>query len=131
MISYEDFKKIELTVATILSVERIEGSDKLLKLQIEIGKAEGAAEKINNPSENQEVTLVPEPKPALRQLVSGIGKKYAPENLIGKQIIVVTNLEPKMLMGLESQGMLLAAGSEEGPVLLTVMEPINSGAKIK
>ncbi len=94
MISYEDFKKIELKTAKILSAERVEGSEKLLRLEIDLG-----AEK--------------------RQLLAGIGKKYVPEELVGKTIAVVANLEPKTMMGLESQGMLLAAHGEDGsPVLL-------------
>lgn len=66
-----------------------------------------------------------------RQIVAGIGKAYTPENLIGKQIIIVANLEPRQLMGLESQGMLLAADSESGPVLLTPDKAVSAGSKIK
>src|SRR3989344_9302190 len=94
MISIEDFKKAELKIARILSAERVEGSEKLIKLRISLGEEE-------------------------RQLVAGIGKAYEPEALVGKEIAVIANLEPRMLMGLESQGMLLAASEEDGvPVLL-------------
>ncbi|MFA5098999.1 MAG: methionine--tRNA ligase subunit beta [Candidatus Paceibacterota bacterium] len=107
MITYDDFKKVELKTAKIESAERVEGSDKLIKLSVKLGDE-------------------------TRQIVAGIGKKYEPENLIGKTIIIVVNLEPRTLLGLESQGMLLAASNEtEGPVLLTVMEDISSGSEIK
>lgn len=107
MITYEDFKKIELKTAKILKAERIEGSDKLLKLEIEVGKEIGP-------------------------LVAGIGKTYAPDELIGKTIIVVANLGSRMIMGHESRGMLLAASNEnEGPILLTVAGEINSGSEVK
>lgn len=106
MISYDDFKKADLKVARVLSAVRVEGSEKLLKLEIELG-----VEK--------------------RQLVAGIGKRYAPEALVGKEIIVVVNLEPRMLMGLESQGMLLAADSSDGPVLLMPDKEVPPGTTIK
>lgn len=105
-ISFDDFKKLDLRVAKIILAERIEGSDKLLRLGIEVGEEK-------------------------RQLVAGIGKAYAPENLAGKGIIVVANLEPKMIMGLESKGMLLAASSEAGPVLLIPDREVQSGTAIR
>jgi len=107
MINYDDFRKTELRTAKIEAAERVEGSDKLLKLQVSLGEEK-------------------------RQIVAGIGKKYEPENLVGKTIIIVANLEPRSLMGLESQGMLLAASNEtEGPVLLTTMEEILPGSEVK
>ena len=93
LINIEDFKKIDLRVATIKTAERVEGSDKLIKLSINLGEE-------------------------VRQLVAGIGKQYEPEALLEKQIIVIANLEPRMLMGLESQGMLLAAHGENGEAIL-------------
>ncbi len=119
MISYDDFRKVELKVAKIESAERVEGSDKLIKLKLNLGEAN---------------------LPASRQVVAGIGKKYKPENLVGKTIIIVANLEPRTFtlrsdsgqVGLESQGMLLAASNEtEGPVLLTVMEEILPGSGVR
>ena len=106
MISFDDFKKIELRIAQILSAERVEGSDKLLKLRVSLGAEE-------------------------RQIVAGIGKKYEPDVLIGRQIVIVTNLEPRMLMGLESQGMLLAADIPEGPTLLQPDAEVPPGTSIK
>ena len=90
MVKFEQFKEIELKVAKILEAERVEGSEKLLKLKIDIGE--------ENP----------------RQLVAGIGKAYAPEDLMGKQVVIIANLDPRMMMGLESRGMLLAASDAEG-----------------
>lgn len=108
MISYEDFKKVELKVAKILSAERVEGSEKLLKLEIDVADESGS-----------------------RQLVAGIGKRYEPDVLIGMKIIIVANLEPRKLMGFESNGMLLAADTDEGPVLLTVDREVAPGSGIK
>ena len=93
-INYKEFSKVKLRIAEILSAERVEGSDKLLKLGVSLGEEK-------------------------RQIIAGIGKAYEPSSLVGKKIIIVTNLEPRKLMGLESQGMLLAASGNDGnPVLL-------------
>lgn len=106
MINFETFKQVELKVAKVLDAERVEGSEKLLKLKVNLGSEE-------------------------RQIIAGVGNKYQPENLVGKNIIIVANLEPRKLMGLESQGMLLAASNEsEGPILLTTMEDIGGGSSI-
>ena len=105
MITYDDFAKLELKVATILAAERVEGSEKLLKLKVDIGEE--------------------------RQIIAGIGKSYEPEVLIGRQIVIIANLEPRSLMGLESQGMLLAADSPEGPVVLAPSSEVAPGSKIK
>lgn len=106
MISYEDFSKIELKIAEIKEAERIEGSEKLIKLQVDLGDER-------------------------RQLVAGIGKKYEPSELVGRQIVVVANLEPRKLMEQESQGMLLAAHDEDGgPILLMPDKKAPSGSGI-
>lgn len=107
MITYDDFKKLDLRVAKILKAERIEGSEKLVKLQIDVGEL------------------------GERQLIAGIGTVYAPEILVGKQIVIVANLEPKKLMGFESNGMLLAANDEIGPVLLCPESEVKPGTGIK
>ena len=107
MINYDDFSKIELKVAKVLTAERVEGSEKLLKLQIDLGTEQ-------------------------RQLIAGIGKAYQPEDVVGKNIVIVANLEPRKLMGLESQGMLLAASEPDGlPILLTPDKEISAGSGIK
>ncbi len=104
MISIDDFKKVELKVGRVLAAERVEGSDKLLKLKISLGDEE-------------------------RQLVAGIGKRYEPTDIVGKEIVVVANLEYRQLMGLESQGMLLAA-NDDGPVFISPEKDVSPGAKI-
>lgn len=107
LISIEEFRKVNLRVAKVLSAERVEGADKLLRLQVQIGGEQ-------------------------RQIIAGIAKHVAPENLIGKNIIVVANLQPAKIRGLESQGMLLAAEDDAGNLsLLTTDTEIGSGAKVK
>ncbi|MCG3116047.1 MAG: methionine--tRNA ligase [Candidatus Manganitrophus sp. SA1] len=105
-IPYDDFAKIDLRVAVILAAEKVPGSKKLLKLRVTLGSEE-------------------------RQVVAGIGTKYAPEALIGKRIVLVANLQPAKIMGVESQGMLLAAGAEEVLELATFLEEIPPGTRIK
>jgi methionyl-tRNA synthetase len=106
-ISYADFSKIELRVAKVLSAEKVEKADKLLKLQVELGGEQ-------------------------RQIVAGIAKHYVPEELVGKQIVIVANLEPAKIRGLESNGMLLAAEDSEGKLsILTADRPSTNGAKVK
>ncbi len=103
-ISYEEFEKVDLRAAKVIAAERVPKSSKLLKLTIEIdGK---------------------------RQIVAGMGKDYTPEEIVGKTIVVVANLKPAKLMGLESRGMLLATDSEEGLTLLGFDRPPKTGAKI-
>lgn len=106
MINYEQFKQTELKIVRVLEAERIVGSDKLLKLKVSLGESE-------------------------RQIIAGIGKAYEPESLIGRQIAIVVNLEPRSLMGLESQGMILAAHGKDGEaVLLTPDREVPAGSEI-
>jgi methionine--tRNA ligase beta chain len=101
----EEFQKADLRVGKVLAAERVEGSEKLLKLQVDCGEP--------------------------RQIVSGIAKHYAPEDLLGKEVIVIVNLDPRMMMGLESQGMLLAAHGEDGaPVVIAPLSEVPPGSKI-
>ncbi len=106
MITLDEFKNVELKVAKVLKAEPIEGSDKLLKLQIDLGSEQ-------------------------RQILSGIAKWYKPEDLIGRQIIVITNLQPRMMMGLESQGMVLAAGDGETVSLLAPDKELLPGSPVR
>ncbi len=106
MATHEEFSKIELKIAKIISAERIEGSEKLLKLKVTLGVEE-------------------------RQIIAGIGRAYDPETLKEKEIVIVANLDPRSLMGLESQGMLLAASSENGPVLLVPDREVSPGSGIQ
>ena len=108
VIQYDDFAKVELKVATILKAERIEKADKLLKLQVDVG----------------------EPSP--RTIVAGIALSYPdPAPLVGRRIVVVANLAPKPLRGIESHGMLLAAGEAPNLQLVTVGDTIAPGTRVK
>jgi methionyl-tRNA synthetase len=106
LLTIDDFLKIDLRVARVAHAERIEGADKLLKLQLELGGQ-------------------------TRQIVAGIAKAYAPEQLVGKKIIVVCNLKPAKLRGVESQGMLLAADLEGRPIVATFEEDVKPGTRVR
>lgn len=106
LIGIDEFMKVQLKVGKVLEAERVPKSSKLLKLQVDIGTEH-------------------------RQIVAGIGNKYEPENLIGKTIVVVANLKPAKLMGIESQGMVLAAGESDKLGLLSISEDLPPGTKIK
>ena len=108
----DEFKQADLRVGKIISAERVEGSEKLLKFQVDCGMdSDGAAQ--------------------MRQILSGIAKTYAPEDVIGREVVIIANLEPRMMMGMESQGMILAAHGENGePVLLVPDKEVNPGSQI-
>jgi len=106
MISYQDFEKIELRVGKIISAEKIENSEKLIKLKVDF-------------------------KDETRQIVAGIGKSYQPEELVNKLVVVVYNLEPKEIFGYQSQGMLLAASDGSNVVLISPEKEISLGTKVK
>lgn len=106
-ITFEDFMKVDLKVAEIIAAENVKKSKKLLKLQVKIGKTE-------------------------RQVVAGIAQSYKPENLIGKKVVMVANLKPAILFGLESQGMILAIEDENGKLnVVEVTNSLNSGLKVR
>lgn len=105
-ITIEDFAKIDLRVATIISAERVPKTDKLVKLQVKIGDEE-------------------------RTIVSGIAQHYEAEDLVGRNVIVIANLKPAKLRGIESRGMLLAASDGEGNLVLADAPGIASGSKVK
>jgi methionyl-tRNA synthetase len=107
-IEYEDFAKVELKVATVVECEKVPKADKLLKLQLEVGEER-------------------------RQIVSGIAQHYTPEEMIGKRIILVANLKPKALRGIESHGMLLAASTADGKLSLVTLDKPDfpSGSRVK
>ena len=104
-ISFDDFCKLDLRVATILEVAEHPNADKLLVLQLDMGGER-------------------------RQLVAGIKASYSPEALLGRQIVVVANLEPRKLRGIESKGMLLAADGDAGPIVLTTEKDVPPGAAV-
>ena len=108
-IGIEDFVKVEMRVGQILTAERVPKSDKLLRFTVDVGEAEP------------------------RQILAGIAEHYEPDPLVGRKIVVVSNLRPRKLRGFESQGMVLAAsvGDEGRPVLATFAEDVPNGARLK
>ena len=105
-ISYDDFKKLDLRVAKILKVEKIPGKTKIVKGDIDLGDE-------------------------IRNVIIGGAEFYEPDDLIGKTVIVVANLEPKKMAGVESNAMLLAADINDKPFWLTVDSEVTSGTMIK
>lgn len=107
MISFDEFSKVELVVGTVLEAEDVEGSEKLIKLKVDLGEE------------------------TPRQILAGVKEWYKPSDFVGKQVVVVANLEPRVMMGLESNGMMLAADSANGPIFLTVPKKVPPGTKIR
>jgi methionyl-tRNA synthetase len=107
-ITIDDFLKVELRVGTVLTAEKVEKADKLLRLTVDIGTE-------------------------VRQIVAGIAKAYAPETLLGRKVVIVANLAPRKLRGIESQGMIVAAslGEEGQPALASFLEEVPNGARLK
>jgi methionyl-tRNA synthetase len=105
MITFEDFQKLDIRIATILQAEKIAGSDKLLKLIVDLGEEK-------------------------RQLVAGIALQYEPKSLLGKQVPVICNLEPAKIRGVESNGMILCATIPE-PVILLPQKKVANGCKVR
>ena len=108
MISIDQFKVVEAKIGTILTAEKVENADKLLRLTVDFGEATGP-----------------------RQILSGIAEYYAPESLIGKQCPFITNLEPRTIRGFESQGMILAGGLTEGVTLLHPDKTVPPGTMLR
>jgi methionine--tRNA ligase beta chain len=107
MITIDDFAKVDLRVATITSAEPHPNADRLLVLQVDLGNER-------------------------RQLVAGIRAHYAPEDLVGRQIVMIANLEPATLRGLRSEGMLLAASDPDGHfAIVSPQRPLAPGARVK
>lgn len=106
MINIDDLAKVELRVGTILEAEEVEGSEKLIKQIVDFGEL------------------------GTRQILSGIKKWYKPSQLVGKQFIYVVNLEPRMMMGLESQGMILATDTEK-PYPIKPLSKVPAGVKLR
>jgi methionyl-tRNA synthetase len=106
-IGIEDFAKVEMRVGLVKSAEKVAGADKLLKVIVDIGDE-------------------------LRQIVAGIATAYQPEELVGRKVVIVANLAPRKLRGVESNGMIVAATTAEGkPVLATFAEEVPVGARLK
>ena len=106
-ITIDDFAKVELRVGEVRAAEKVKGADKLLRLEVDIGTE-------------------------VRQIVAGIAEAYAPESLVGRKVVIVANLQPRKLRGLESNGMLVAASLGDGkPVLASFLEDVPVGARLK
>ena len=106
-ITVDDFAKVELRVAQVKVAEKVKGADKLLRLEVDLGTE-------------------------VRQIVAGIAEAYAPETLVGRKVVIVANLQPRKLRGLESNGMIVAASLEGGkPVLAAFLEEVPVGARLK
>jgi methionyl-tRNA synthetase len=103
-ITYDEFQKLDIRIGTVFSAENIKGSDKLLKLEVDIGEK--------------------------RQIVAGIAKSHNPAELVGKQVVVMANMKPAKLFGVESRGMVLA-GDAEGAVLLLPEKKVKEGTKVR
>jgi methionyl-tRNA synthetase len=107
-ITIDDFAKVEMRVGEVKVAEKVKGADKLLRMEIDIGTE-------------------------VRQIVAGIAKAYEPEQLLGRKVVIVTNLQPRKLRGLESNGMIVAAsiGDDGQPVLAGFLEDVPIGAKLR
>jgi len=106
-ISIDDFAKVELRVGLVKVAERVPKADKLLRLEIDIGTE-------------------------VRQVLAGIAEAYAPETLVGRKVVIVANLAPRKLRGMESNGMIVAASLDGGkPVLASFLEDVPVGARLK
>jgi methionyl-tRNA synthetase len=107
-IPIEDFAKVDMRVGLVKSAERVKGADKLLHMMVDIGEAEP------------------------RSIVAGIAQAYAAEQMVGRKVIIVANLQPRKLRGIESNGMIVAASLENGaPVLAGFLEDVPVGARLK
>ena len=106
-ITIDDFLKVEMRVGEIKVAEKVKGADKLLRMEVDIGSE-------------------------VRQVVAGIAKAYDPEKLVGRKVVIVANLQPRKLRGLESNGMIVAASLDDDlPVLAGFLEDVPVGAKLK
>jgi methionyl-tRNA synthetase len=105
-INIEDFAKVQMRVGQVVEAEKIEGSRKLLKLRVDIGTE-------------------------VRQVVAGIAEVYDPASLLNRKVILVANLKPARLMGVESNGMIVAASVDGKPVLATFTEEVANGALLR
>ncbi len=105
-VNLEDFKKLEIRIGKIVTAEKVENADRLLKLEVDFGEFK-------------------------RQIVSGIAEFYKPEDLIGKECPFIVNLEPRTFMGVESQGMLMATGVDGAAVLMHPDKEVPVGSLIK
>ena len=131
-ISIDDFAKLDIRTGTVVAVKRVVRSKKLLNLKVDFGpsspdKSESSGQDHESVDQQEQ-----ESDREMRQILSGIAKFYTPQELIGKQFPFIVNLEPRQMMGIESQGMILATGAEDGSIaLLSPNKKVSEGSKIK
>jgi len=134
-ISFDDFKKVDIRIGKILTAERVEGSDKLIKLSVDFGvekvQIKTMPDDVKALSGEEDEELKETTVPIIRQIIAGIAKFYAPEDLIGKECPFAYNLAPRMLAGLESQGMIMCPSDENGVALLHPNKELTPGSIIK
>ncbi|RLB07200.1 MAG: methionine--tRNA ligase subunit beta [Deltaproteobacteria bacterium] len=106
MVSFDDFARLDIRIGTIRSADRVQGTDKLMRLELDVGGE-------------------------MRQVVAGIAPHYTAQQLVGKQVPVLVNLEPRKLRGVESQGMILAVDVEGRAILLTPEGQVPPGSKVR
>lgn len=106
IIGFDEFTRLDMRVGKILSAEKVEKADKLLRLEVDLGTE-------------------------VRQIVAGLAEYYDPVSLIGKEVIVLTNLKPRTIRGIESQGMVLAVDTDDKPVLISPESPVPVGCRIR
>lgn len=136
-ISYDDFAKLEITIGEIKSVEVVEGADKLLRLMVDFGPKSSPAsvdtgdEEVTSDQLEEHPEGVPEER-EVRQIISGIRTYFEdPQWLVGRKCPFLTNLEPRTIRGLESQGMILAVSHEDTLGLLIPHQDVPAGTKVK
>jgi methionine--tRNA ligase beta chain len=106
MITYDDFIKLDIRIGTVTAAEKVQGTDKLIRLEIDIGEG-------------------------TRQVVAGMAHTYAPQEFVGKQVPILVNLEPRKLKGIESQGMILAADVGGKPIMLIPDREVPPGSAVR
>ncbi len=106
MITYDDFIKLDIRIGTVTSAEKVQGTDKLIRLEIDLGEG-------------------------TRQVVAGMALTYTPQDFIGKQVPILVNLEPRKLRGIESQGMILAADVGGKPIMLIPEREVPPGSAVR
>lgn len=137
-INIEDFIKVQLRVGTVIEAEEVPGSDKLIKQIVDFGslpvisttekeeKSQNTDAEISHTVRDDNTGF----KRDIRQILSGIKQWYKPEDLVGKQFVYVTNLEPRMMMGMESQGMILCTDTKK-PIPIKPSKKVPSGVKLR
>ncbi|MBN1254909.1 MAG: methionine--tRNA ligase subunit beta [Deltaproteobacteria bacterium] len=106
MVTFDDFTKLDIRIGTVTAADKVEGADKLIRLELDLGGES-------------------------RQVVAGMAPAYTPEEFIGRQVPILVNLEPRKLRGIESQGMILAADVDGKPVMIIPDKEVPPGSKVR